>query len=61
MLTGFPSGSKYITDFYNKKYIDRNTANYLLTFTHFSNPLFILGTVSIITTKSKAKIILQSH
>ena len=61
MLTGFPSGSKYITDFYNKKYIDRNTANYLLTFTHFSNPLFILGTVSIITTKSMALIILLSH
>lgn len=61
MLTGFPSGSKYVTDFYNKKYIDRNTANYLLTFTHFSNPLFILGTVSVITTKNMALIILLSH
>src|SRR5699024_916159 len=33
---------------YKNKTIDRNTANYLLTFTHFANPLFILGTCGII-------------
>ena len=45
MTTGFPSGSKYITDFYNKKLISYDESIYLLMFTHFSNPLFILGTV----------------
>lgn len=61
ILTGFPSGSKYTVDFYNKKYITTDIANYLLTFTHFSNPLFILGTISTICTKQIALIILISQ
>ena len=48
IISGFPSGSKYIVESYKNKTIDRNTANYLLTFTHFANPLFILGTCGII-------------
>lgn len=48
IISGFPSGSKYIVECYKNKTIDRNTANYLLTFTHFANPLFILGTCGII-------------
>lgn len=48
MITGFPSGSKYIVDFYQKKLINYNEACYLLTFTHFSNPLFILNTIGIL-------------
>ncbi len=52
MITGFPSGSKYITDFYNKKLINYTEAIYLLTFTHFSNPLFILNTIGILFGKN---------
>ena len=48
MISGFPSGSKYIADSLRDKTIDRNTANYLLTFTHFANPLFVLGTCGLI-------------
>lgn len=42
MISGFPSGSKYIRSLYDKKMIDLDEANYLITFTHFANPLFIL-------------------
>lgn len=48
IISGFPSGSKYITTIYNEKKISKDMANYLLTFTHFANPLFVLGTCSII-------------
>lgn len=48
IISGFPSGSKYIVESYKNKTIDKNTANYLLTFTHFANPLFILGTCGLI-------------
>ncbi len=48
IISGFPSGSKYIAIAYKEKCIDKNTANYLLTFTHFANPLFVLGTCGLI-------------
>ena len=48
IISGFPSGSKYVVESYKNKTIDRFTANYLLTFTHFANPLFILGTCGLI-------------
>ena len=48
IISGFPSGSKYITESLKDKTIDNVTANYLLTFTHFANPLFILGTCGLI-------------
>ncbi len=48
IISGFPSGSKYVVESYKNKTIDKNTANYLLTFTHFANPLFILGTCGLI-------------
>ncbi len=48
IISGFPSGSKYTALSYKNKTIDKDTANYLLTFTHFANPLFILGTCGII-------------
>lgn len=60
MLTGFPSGSKYISDFYEKKLISLNEASYLLMFTHFSNPLFILGFISSIYSSGLSIIILLS-
>lgn len=48
LISGFPSGSKYVVESYKDKTIDKNTANYLLTFTHFANPLFVLGTCGLI-------------
>lgn len=46
MLSGFPSGSKYITDLLERELISTKIANYLIIFTHFPNPIFILGSVS---------------
>ena len=48
IISGFPSGSKYVVESYKNKTIDKTTASYLLTFTHFANPLFILGTCGLI-------------
>lgn len=42
IFSGFPSGTKYIRDLYDKNLLNIDQANYLITFTHFSNPLFIL-------------------
>ena len=61
LLSGFPSGSKYITSFYNQKLIDKNETSYLLLSTHFSNPLFILGVIKTIIGKKLALIVLLSH
>lgn len=58
ILSGFPSGPKYIKDLLNKNYITIKTANYLIYFTHFPNPLFILGTVSMIINDYKTTIII---
>ena len=45
LLSGFPSGAKYTTDLLKKELISDTQANYLIKFTHFPNPLFILGAV----------------
>lgn len=42
MVSGFPSGAKYIRDLYDKNMLSLEQANYLITFTHFANPLFVL-------------------
>lgn len=47
MLTGFPSNAKYTRELYQNNFINKTQAAKILTFTHFSNPLFILGTLSI--------------
>ena len=47
MFTGFPSNAKYVKDLLDKKLIDELTANKILIFTFFSNPLFIINTVGI--------------
>ena len=48
IISGFPSGSKYISDCYKKGLINKRVSNYLLTSTQFGNPLFILGTCAIV-------------
>ena len=44
IISGFPSGAKYTKIFIEKEYIDHNNANKILMFSHFPNPLFVLGT-----------------
>lgn len=61
MLSGFPSGAKYITTFLEKQLITKELAHYLLTFTHFSNPLFIMGTISLLFSRKIAIIVLICH
>ena len=53
LLSGFPSSAKYTRELYDKGLINEQEASKLLTFTHFSNPLFILGTISIMFLNNK--------
>ena len=63
MLSGFPSNSKNIRKLYDMNIINGREASHMLMFTHFSNPLFILGTLSIffLNNKKLGIIILLSH
>lgn len=47
MFSGFPSSAKYIKELLINNEINEQEATKLLTFTHFSNPLFILGTITL--------------
>ena len=58
LISGFPSGAKNIKELLEKKLISEKTANYLITFTHFPNPIFILGTSKTIFTSSKYPILI---
>ena len=53
IISGFPSSAKYTRELYLNGKLNKDEATKLLTFTHFSNPLFILGTVSILFLKNK--------
>lgn len=60
-ISGFPSGAKYTKELLEKKLISEEEANYLVTFTNFSNPIFLLGAVSnILTRKIAIKILIIS-
>lgn len=59
ILSGIPSGSKYTKDLLEKGIIEEKTANYLLSFTHFPNPMFVLNTVTtLINSKIALKILI---
>lgn len=60
ILSGIPSGSKYTKELLEKDLISTKTANYLLAFTHFPNPMFVLNTVTILLNKTIALKILIS-
>lgn len=45
LVSGFPSSSKYISELLSNKQITQEEASYLLKFNHFSNPLFVIGTI----------------
>lgn len=47
LISGFPSNAKYVKELYNEGLISEDEGSKVLTFTHFSNPLFILGTISV--------------
>ena len=47
IVSGFPSNSKYLKMLLDNQEINTKEANKLLTFTHFSNPLFIIQTIGI--------------
>lgn len=53
LLSGFPSSSKYTRELYDNGIINDKEASKLLTFTHFPNPLFVIGTVSILFLNDK--------
>lgn len=45
ILSGNPGNAKYTKELYDSNIITDKEASKLLTFTHFCNPIFILGTV----------------
>ncbi len=53
MISGFPSGPKYTVRLFQKQDITLEEANRLLMVCHFSNPLFILGTVLLVLGQPK--------
>lgn len=63
MLSGFPTNAKNIRKLYDMNIINSKEASHMLMFTHFSNPLFILGTLAIffLNNKKLGIIILLSH
>ncbi len=63
MLSGFPSNSKYAKELVLQKKLTEIEATKILMFSHFSNPLFILGTISLtfLNDKKLGILILISH
>ena len=63
LFSGFPSGAKYTTDLIKSNKITTKEGEKLLTFTHFSNPLFIIGMIGTILLNNQkiAYLILISH
>lgn len=47
-LTGFPSSAKYLDDLIEKGQINNKDCEKILTFTHFSNPLFVVNTIGVL-------------
>ena len=53
IISGFPSNAKYTRELYLNGTISESEASKVLTFTHFSNPLFIMGTVALLFLNNK--------
>ena len=47
MISGFPSNAKNTKKLYDMKILNKKEAEHILIFSHFSNPIFILATVSV--------------
>lgn len=63
ILSGSPSNSKYLKDLYDNKLINEKDIQNCLNFCHFTNPIFILGTIgyTFLNNKKLGLIILVSH
>lgn len=62
LISGFPSSARNIKLMLDNNLITKKEGTHTLIFTHFSNPLFILGTVSLfLNSNTLALIILISH
>ena len=53
IFSGFPSNAKFANELLENDLITKEEASKLLLFSHFSNPLFILGTVCTFFLKNK--------
>ena len=45
LISGFPAGAKYTEELLEKELISVSDANKIIMFSHFPNPLFVLGSV----------------
>lgn len=63
ILSGSPSNAKYLKDLYNNKLINEKDIQNCLNFCHFTNPIFVIGTIGItfLNNKKLGLIILISH
>lgn len=63
MISGTPSNSKYLKDLYDNKLIGLDDIKKCINFCHFTNPIFIIGTIGItfFNNKKIGLIILISH
>ena len=63
MISGFPSNAKYTRELYLQNKLTDKESTKILMFSHFSNPLFILGTISItfLNDKRLGILIIISH
>ncbi len=53
MISGVPSGAKYTKEMLDQKLITTAEANHLIRFCHFTNPLFVIGTIGTILLNNK--------
>jgi len=63
LFTGTPSNAKYLKDLYDNNLINEQDMSKSLNFCHFTNPIFILGTIGydFLNNKKLGLIILISH
>ena len=63
IISGSPANSKYIKELLDNKKISISDANQILLFSHFVNPIFIIGTIgtTFLDNKTYGFIILISH
>lgn len=48
LISGFPSGAKYTKELLDADLIDIDDANKIIMYSHFPNPLFVLGSVYLV-------------
>lgn len=53
IISGIPANAKYVKELYLNGLIDDKEGSKILMFTHFSNPLFILGTIAVLFLNNK--------